>query len=200
MKVLILGATGRTGGYLVQDLIDEPGIELLLYVRSPQKIAPQIAERAEVIAGDVLDTQSLSNAVQGCDWVVACLAGDALGQARSIAAAVEGARVQRVAWLTGVGVQAEVPGPAGEMLAGYARRQPEFVEAAKTIHEQSTPSLLVRAPFLTDGAKRPYALHRCGEEMPGDSVSRATLARFMADAILGRVSLGKHESLGPFDA
>lgn len=86
------------------------------------------------------------------------------------------------------------------MLAGYARRQPEYVEAARLIHEGSTPSLLVRAPLLTGGPERPYALHKCGNDMPGDQVSRQTLARFITDAVMGRVALKENESFGVFDS
>lgn len=196
MNVLILGATGRTGSFLADYLANEPDVNLALYVRSPEKLSPEATANARVIVGDVLETEHLHTAMEGVDCVAACLAGRPLEQAQSIAAALENTQVSRIMWLTGLGIHHEVPGPVGEMLNGYVQRQPEFVEAADVIERCSTPSLLVRAPMLTDGPETPYVLHREGEELPGDSVSRATLARFFAHAVTGDVPLCGNESLG----
>lgn len=148
----------------------------------------------------MLNAAALCKAAEGCDWVIACLSGDSLGQAKAIASALDGAHVGRVVWMTGLGVQHEVPGPMGAMLAGYARRQPDFVEAARIIDACPTPSLLVRAPLLTDGPARAYCVHRPGEPVRGDRASRATVARFIVDAVEGRIPLEDNESLGVTDA
>lgn len=195
-KILVLGATGRIGRLVADDLLQRKAGDLKLYVRSPENVEHALACSAHVIKGDVLDTDALAQAAEGCDWVIACLAGDPLPQAQSIVKACESHGVGRIVWITGLGVQGEVPGPEGKMFAGYARRQPDYVEAARIVDDSTVPSLLVRAPILTDGVERPYVIHRVGARLPGSTASRATVARFITDCVTGTVPLKRNESLG----
>jgi nucleoside-diphosphate-sugar epimerase len=71
MKVLIVGATGRTGRLLVTGAL-ERGHEVTALARSPEKLG-DLAGRVRLIAGDVLDGGVVSDAVHGRDAVLVAL-------------------------------------------------------------------------------------------------------------------------------
>lgn len=73
MKVLVAGATGRTGKHIVKKLIKE-NIPVKALVRSLEKGKEILPQEAELVIGDVLDKKSLENAISDCDIVI-CATG-----------------------------------------------------------------------------------------------------------------------------
>jgi len=65
VRVLVTGATGKVGHAVTRALL-ERGDEVRALVRSP---AAKIPDGAEPVHGDVRDTESLVNAVRGCELV-----------------------------------------------------------------------------------------------------------------------------------
>lgn len=60
-RVLLLGATGKTGRAIIERMRDEPDIELTAYARSPWKI--QDIEGIYVVEGDATDGSTLPSAM-----------------------------------------------------------------------------------------------------------------------------------------
>jgi putative NADH-flavin reductase len=71
MKVLVVGATGRTGRLLTRGAL-ERGHEVTALVRAPEKLG-DLAARVRVVAGDVLDGGVVSDAVDGQEAVLVAL-------------------------------------------------------------------------------------------------------------------------------
>jgi biliverdin reductase / flavin reductase len=71
MKVLVVGATGRTGRLLVKGAL-ERGHEVTALVRAPEKLG-DLAGLVGVVAGDVLDGGVVSDAVDGQEAVLVAL-------------------------------------------------------------------------------------------------------------------------------
>jgi nucleoside-diphosphate-sugar epimerase len=71
MKILVVGATGRTGRLLVKGAL-ERGHEVTALVRAPEKLG-DLAGRVRVVAGDVLDGGVVSDAVDGQEAVLVAL-------------------------------------------------------------------------------------------------------------------------------
>jgi uncharacterized protein YbjT (DUF2867 family) len=71
MKVLVVGATGRTGRLLTRGAL-ERGHDVTALVRAPEKLG-DIAGRVRVVAGDVLDGGVVSDAVDGREAVLVAL-------------------------------------------------------------------------------------------------------------------------------
>ena len=76
MKVLIVGATGATGKWVVRHLIDE-GHHVKAIVRSPEKLSGFIGDAStlELIKAAILDMSEddLKEKLEDCDAVVSCL-------------------------------------------------------------------------------------------------------------------------------
>lgn len=71
MRILVVGATGGTGRELVRQGL-ERGYRVRAFVRDPKRL--RIAgDRLEIVRGDVLDADSLTAAVEGCDAVLSAL-------------------------------------------------------------------------------------------------------------------------------
>jgi nucleoside-diphosphate-sugar epimerase len=74
--VLLVGGTGRTGGRVLQQLLDR-GINVRAIVRSPQKLPAGTAAdaRLTVVEADLLSLSDelLARQLLGCDAVISCL-------------------------------------------------------------------------------------------------------------------------------
>lgn len=109
MRVLILGATGRTGQELVKQSL-EKGYEVVAYARRPEAIQPQ--PNLSVAAGTLENVERLAQTMHGVDAVLM-----ALGSSRSkgrpklfqwvvpnVIAAMKAAGARRVVCLSALGV------------------------------------------------------------------------------------------------
>ena len=72
MRVLITGATGCVGRYIVADLLAAGGHELVLALRNPARLPPAIAGHPDVrvIAGDLRDLAQQQEAVASIDAAI----------------------------------------------------------------------------------------------------------------------------------
>ncbi|MDH4098262.1 MAG: NAD(P)H-binding protein, partial [Nitrospira sp.] len=64
--ILLTGASGYIGGRLLPSL-EEQGYRLRCLARHPDILRQKVRSTTEVVAGDVLDRQSLDNALRGVD-------------------------------------------------------------------------------------------------------------------------------------
>lgn len=76
MKVLVIGATGKTGMHVWQKAVDE-GHDVSCFVRTASKLASAKGQ-INIVIGDVLALESVSNAVAGHDAVIVCLGSTGL--------------------------------------------------------------------------------------------------------------------------
>jgi uncharacterized protein YbjT (DUF2867 family) len=66
MKILVLGATGRTGKLIVEEAIKK-GHQVVAIARDPAKLA---SSGAEVMRGTPYDRETVEKAMPGCDAVI----------------------------------------------------------------------------------------------------------------------------------
>lgn len=111
MRVLVVGATGRTGGELVKQAL-EAGHEVVAYVRRPEAVTP--TPGLTVVGGQLNDEATLSAALLGCAAVTVAL-GNPISKASAplmqiampaVIAAAKRAGVTRVVVLSALGVGA----------------------------------------------------------------------------------------------
>jgi putative NADH-flavin reductase len=188
-RVLVVGATGRTGLHLVRQALAR-GFEVTALARGPGAL--QVAsQRLSIVRGDVLDPASLSRAALGQDAVL-CALGPVKGAppalcsdgTRHLLQAMEAQRVRRLVCVTGamIGHRRDRLGWMYRLLlavmprAALADRQLQ----EKLVRGSNVDWTIVRPPRLTDGAAR--GTWRAGEDIPIGSLahlSRADLADFM---------------------
>jgi len=65
-RVLLTGASGYVGGRLLVEL-QEHGMAVRCLARRPEFLLPKVAPGTEVVAGDVLDRDSLAPALRGIE-------------------------------------------------------------------------------------------------------------------------------------
>jgi putative NADH-flavin reductase len=199
VRVLIVGATGRTGGLLVEEL-RASGHEVTALARDPARLA---GRPVRALRGDVRDAASVADAVRGQDAVIVSLAptGRALlarrqtlfsEGGRNVLSAMKVQRVARLLFVTSAGLDRE--DPAHPFLFRYLFEplllRPSYADAAKLESEVRASDLdwtLVRPPALTDGPRT--ASYRLAEpRLPpgGRELSRADLAHFLASELAAR--------------
>lgn len=111
--ILTTGATGYIGGRLVPRLL-EKGYRVRCLARDPNRLRGRSwADRVEIVAGDLLDAESLKSALDGCRfayYLVHAMGGGEksfreldLRSARNFALAAASARLERIVYLGGLG-------------------------------------------------------------------------------------------------
>lgn len=157
-RILLTGATGYVGGRLLRALEDD-GVGVRCLVRRPENL--RVAPRAgrEVVAGDVLDPDSLIPAMTGIEtiyYLVHALAGgrdfvrEELDGARHVARAARQAGVTRVVYLGGLA-------PTDEPLSDHlASRQ----SVGEILREEGPPCCEFRASIIIGSGSLSFEMIR----------------------------------------
>lgn len=194
-KVVIFGAAGQTGKYITEKMKAEKDIELSVFVRNPDKFGDMDLTDVNVIQGDALNADDVKKAMEGQEIMLCSLEGDVLTMAKNIVSALEKTSVKRIIWITGMGIHHEITGVRGMMLNMYAKKRPEYIEAADTIAASSAVTTLLRSPGIKNGDNTKYFLTKEGEQPAHKDIERAGIAQCMYDLIMDE-SLGVNESFG----
>lgn len=87
-NVIILGASGSLAKEVIEKLKIEKDINLTLFLRNKNRLRNRDLSGSTIIEGDVLNYQSLKDAIQGQDIVYGNLAGDLVQMAENIVKAM----------------------------------------------------------------------------------------------------------------
>ena len=155
--ILVTGASGYVGGRLVPAL-EEGGARVRCLARKPQYLAGRFSSRTDVVAGDVLDPDSLRKALQGVDaayYLVHSMGSkedfgeqDRVG-ARNFARAAREQGVRRVIYLGG--------------LAGDGRLSPHLasrLEVGRILASEGVSTLEFRASIIIGSGSLSFELLR----------------------------------------
>ena len=194
-KIVIFGAAGHTGKYLTRKMQSLPDASVTAFVRDPAKFGDMNLTGVDVLQGNALVAEDVRRAMDGQDILLCSLEGDVLTMAKNIVAALETTSVKRIIWITGVGIHHEITGMRGFMLNMYAKKRPEYIQAADTIAASSAVTTLLRCPGIQDGDNETYFLTKEGVQPRKQNIDRAGIAQCMADMICDE-TLGVNESLG----
>ena len=86
MKILILGATGRTGKLILTEALKQ-GYEINCLVREPKKIKEK-NKRLNIYKGSPDRISELENAINGCDGIINALNISSISNIRGLASTV----------------------------------------------------------------------------------------------------------------
>ncbi|MDX9865037.1 MAG: SDR family oxidoreductase [Anaerolineaceae bacterium] len=191
MKLLILGASGRTGQHLVKQAL-AAGHQVTALVRTPEKLDVK-DDALTIVQGDVTDAAAVTRAVAGNEVVLSALgptrtsSDDMLQTAigNTIAAMQENS-MRRVIVVTGAGVSDPNDNPQfwNRIMSGLLnllakRVLADSLGAANLLRASDLDWTLVRVPVLTDdpSAGEPWVGY-VGKGM-GSRIPRADVAAFM---------------------
>jgi uncharacterized protein YbjT (DUF2867 family) len=156
--VLLTGATGYVGGRLLKSL-ESSGHRLRCLARQPAALLSSAARDTEVVAGDVLDPTSLSEALQGVDaayYLVHSMAsgGDFEDEdrqaARNFGEAAREAGVKRIIYLGGLG-------ESDETLSPHLRSRHEV---GRIFQESGVPVIEFRASIVIGSGSLSFEMIR----------------------------------------
>jgi nucleoside-diphosphate-sugar epimerase len=194
VKVAVLGATGRTGQLLVEELLRRRH-EVRVLVRDPARL-PAGSAAADVVTGDSRDSEALARLTEGVDAVASALGPTAkeprLHQDTAVAlvATMRHHGVARFVGISGAGI--DVPGDRKSLrdraISALIRLLGGAVVADKPAEYRvwagsGTRWTLVRPPRLTDGPPTGAVEHDAHHSPRATRVRRADLAIFVADVL-----------------
>ncbi len=140
--VLVIGATGMLGRPVAEHLRDE-GVEVRVLARSPEKARSMLGDGFDYRRGDVTEPATLPAALEGCAGVHVSLRGTTRAGAiaieaegtKAVAEAALQAKVQRLTYVSGAGVDEADP-------AYFSVRIKQAAEAA--IRASGVPYTILR--------------------------------------------------------
>ena len=185
MRVLVLGATGGIGKFLLE-FATARGHEVTAFVRSPQKIALK-NERLRVVPGDLLHAEQLAQVLLGQDVVLSAFGPATLRRVTTrgefgtaLVTAMERSGVRR-AVVVSSGLLFEEQNAIGKLLRGTLFRNllPDMSAMEATLAKDGLEWTIVRPPRLTNGPLTKSYSVADGRLPKGMTVSRACVADFM---------------------
>jgi putative NADH-flavin reductase len=190
MKLVVLGATGRTGRLLVEKALVE-GHEVAAFARNPSRLALE-HERLVLLPGDVGNAVQVELAVAVAEAIISALGPTRTSSrdvmtvgARNIVEAMNRHGVRRLVWQTGAAVRdsQDPPSVIRAVMAGLLRLlSPGVLEDSERAYQIIKTSGLdwtvVRVARLKDGPEQ--GDYQVGFAPPGPKpVSREDVAGFM---------------------
>lgn len=202
MRILLLGATGKTGQQLVKQALDQLH-ELTVIARNPGKLSishPNLI----ILKGDVLDKEMVSSAVEGKDAVISALGAglslrsrDIIYQSLSVLIpAMTAKNVNRLIFLSAFGVGSTFR--QANLIQRIIFRLPlkniytDKEKGEELLEASQLDWTLIKPVVLTD---KPYTgKYKVGEKfvMKGTpKITRADVAEFMLKQLTDRSFLRK---------
>ena len=191
MKLVVLGANGRTGRLVVQAALEED-MDVTAVVRSVDRQPGIQHDRLYVVVGDPCDPAFLKQVLRGQDVVVSALGGRRPTRAATSVYYRSADAIVEAAWETGL-KRVLVTSTAllfrEQTLMGKILRVivPNVVRSATRMEEVLKSSGLnwtsARCGFLNDANEVSYRAQKGSLPKDGTSVPRRALAKFLVDAI-----------------
>lgn len=192
-NVLIIGATGTIGSAVRKTLLDETDDFLTLFSRSAGRLNVNPA-REKIISGSVTNNSDLDKAMKGQEVVFAALSGNLGEFARDIVAAMKRNNVQRLIFITSMGIYGEVPPSMGGTLGKVSPVLRPYREAADVIEASDLNYTIIRPGWFTSGPVD-YEITHKGEEFGGHDVSVASIAD-LVKKLVEDPNLDSRDSIG----
>lgn len=172
-NIIILGASGSLAKYVIMALKAEKDIHLTLFVRNKMRLGNVDTSGCTLIEGDVLDYDSLKNALKGQDVVYGNLSGDLGAMAKNIVRAMNETGVKKLIFISSIGIYDE---PVRSVLKPYRA-------AADVIESSGLDYTILRPTWFTNDNEVDYELTSKGQPEKGSVISRKSIAAFISKII-----------------
>ncbi|MGG3693736.1 SDR family oxidoreductase [Heyndrickxia ginsengihumi] len=169
-NVLILGANGSIARVAIDLFLNETDVQLTLYLRHSRRLKNLESNQVRIIEGDVLDIETLKEAMVGQDVVYANLAGQLERMAKNVVEAMNLTGVKRLVWISSMGIYDEVPGER------YSSILNPYRDSAAIIESSDLDYTIIRPGWFTNKDEVDYELTHKGEPFKGHDISRKSVA------------------------
>lgn len=201
IAVAVIGGTGKSGNYLVQQLINH-NISFKILLRAPEKLSTDLRPVAYV-KGSVRDYEAVRELIKGTDAIISMLGqpreeAPIFSQAtRNILKAMEEHHVQRYIVTTGLNVDA-VGDEKSPPIAAATKWMYENYPAT-TIDKQIEYDLLTKSTIKWTMIRLPLIeqtdisvpIKVSLTDCPGDKINAASLANFAIEQLYDNQFIGK---------
>ncbi|QHW31560.1 SDR family oxidoreductase [Paenibacillus rhizovicinus] len=201
MRIVVFGAGGRTGRFVVEQALDQGHI-VTAFLRRPHRLGLTHA-RLFFAQGDARDGEAAAAAIAGQDAVISCLGTKGLGSttllsetAERIIAGMQLHGVTRIGYLASAGIDHEIPGFAGFAAQKLLRNVlADHRRAADALAASGLDWTIARPMRLAGQRLRgAYLEARQGVPQGKARISRADVAHFLlrclTDPLYSRQSIG----------
>ena len=165
IHVLILGANGQLARNTTRVFLRDTDAKLTLYLRRASRLSNPDPDRVTIVEGDVLDLPTLEAAMKGQDVVYANLSGAMKAQAESILAAMHATGLERLIFISSMGIYGEVPGER------YRSVLDPYRDSAAVIEASDLDFTILRPGWFTPDEVVAYQITQKGEPFKGHEVS-----------------------------
>lgn len=191
MKIIVFGATGGVGQYVVKQGLED-GFEVTAFVRNPEKL--QVShQNLHVVQGDARNQEEVTAAIAGHDAVVSCV-GSSQGMKKSseiqemVKCMVNGMvehQVKRIVYTASAGIDKEIPGVSGKLVMTMLKNPlADHRAAVDYILAHDLDYTIVRPMGLTnDPFTGKYRISETSVPENARSIPRADVAHFIVKAI-----------------
>ena len=143
IKIAVLGGGGRTGKYLVTQLLSQ-GYYVKLLLRSPENFQLE-SPFIEIIKGDAIDAEAIHSLVQGCKAVISTI-----GQRKDEPLVASQATINILKAMTAYGISRYI------LVAGLNVDTPFDKKSAKTI--AATEWMKMNFPVIHEDRQKTYSI------------------------------------------
>ena len=194
IKIAVIGGTGKSGRYLVQELIKR-GYHLNILVRNPENFKVQ-SRLVHIIYGDVRDYDTVKSLLRGCQAVLSTLGGSPLSEptvfskaTRNILKAMKRANIKRYIVVAGLNVNTSFD-KKGEstlnatdwMYANFPKSTKDRQDEYDLLVKSNLDWTLVRLPLIIQ-TNESFITKISLEDCLGDKISAADLAKFLIEQL-----------------
>lgn len=189
-KVLILGANGRIARLAEKLILKETNYNLVLFLRNPERLAKLKSRRVKLVEGDVSNVDDLVTAMEEVDIVCASLTGEVDKYAENIVKAMNSSNINRLIWVSPVGIYDEIPGKFGE----WNKKQlgnvlEQHKKAAAIIESARLNFTILRIAWPADYPEIIFKVVQKDEKFEGTVISRKSVAALIEELV---EDTGKH--------
>ena len=192
-RIAVLGGGGRTGKYVVTQLLSQ-GYRLRLLLRNPENFQLESPD-IEIVKGDALDAEAICSLIAGCQAIISTV-----GQRKdeplvasqatlNVLKAMSEYGIQRYILVAGLNVDTPFDKKSEQTSAATEWMKTNFplihADRQKTYSILSASNVnwtLVRVPFIEFTDVRNKTMVSL-EDCPGNKISAADIANFVSDQL-----------------
>lgn len=191
MKIALFGATGKTGTEVLKQSM-EKGYEINAFLRDEHKL--QVTNSLiKPFVGDVLNTSTFTEVLNGVDAVVITLGGIVAPGIKNIITSMKENKIARIILMSSYPMDGTPEGmnylkSAGmdeEKIKGMMPMINDKIEQEKIVKESGLDWIIIRPTFLSEGSKTgKYQMLEEADFTVANGISRADVADFILKVLV----------------